>query len=89
MMPSSQTKGTLTQLTLDAAIGEAVAECPIGRRTMPWGATCGVALDLDVFNFHQADVSNARPTTSIQLPGLRSHSRLHWVWAWIGNPDAT
>ena len=40
---------SLTQLTLGAAVGEAVAGRQFGRRAMLWGAVCGTFPDLDVF----------------------------------------
>jgi inner membrane protein len=40
---------SLTQLTLGAAVGEAVAGRQVGRRAMLWGAICGTFPDLDVF----------------------------------------
>ena len=40
---------SLTQITLGAAIGEAVAGRQVGRRAMLWGAVCGTFPDLDVF----------------------------------------
>ncbi|MEJ2471174.1 MAG: metal-dependent hydrolase [Desulfuromonadales bacterium] len=40
---------SLTQLTLGAAVGEAVLGRKIGRKAMLWGAACGTLPDLDVF----------------------------------------
>ena len=40
---------SVTQLTLGAAVGEAVAGRQFGRRAMLWGAICGTFPDLDVF----------------------------------------
>ena len=40
---------SLTQLTLGAAVGEAVMGRKIGRKAMLWGAACGTLPDLDVF----------------------------------------
>ena len=40
---------SLTQLTLGAAVGEAVAGRQVGRQAMLWGAICGTFPDLDVF----------------------------------------
>lgn len=39
---------SLTQLTLGAAVGEAVGGRQLGRRAMLWGALCGTFPDLDV-----------------------------------------
>lgn len=39
---------TITQITLGAAVGEAVIGRQIGRRALLWGAVCGLAPDLDV-----------------------------------------
>ena len=40
---------SLTQLTLGAAVGEAVLGRKVGRPAMLWGAICGTIPDLDVF----------------------------------------
>jgi inner membrane protein len=40
---------SLTQLTLGAAVGEAVLGRQIGNRAILWGAICGTLPDLDVF----------------------------------------
>ncbi len=40
---------SLTQLTLGAAVGEAVMGRKVGRKAMLWGAVCGTLPDLDVF----------------------------------------
>ena len=40
---------SLTQLTLGAAVGEAVMGRKVGRKAMLWGAACGTLPDLDVF----------------------------------------
>lgn len=40
---------SLTQLTLGAAVGEAVLGRHVGRRALLWGALCGTLPDLDVF----------------------------------------
>ena len=39
---------SLTQLTLGAAVGEAVMGRKVGRKAMVWGAVCGTLPDLDV-----------------------------------------
>ena len=39
---------SLTQLTLGAAVGEAVMGRKVGRKAMVWGAFCGTLPDLDV-----------------------------------------
>jgi len=44
-----ETMDSLTQLTLGAAVGEAVAGRKFGRKAMLWGAICGTIPDLDVF----------------------------------------
>ena len=40
---------SLTQLTLGAAVGEAVMGRKVGRKALLWGAVCGTLPDLDVF----------------------------------------
>lgn len=40
---------SLTQITLGAAVGEAVMGHKVGRKAMLWGAACGTLPDLDVF----------------------------------------
>ncbi|PLX94497.1 MAG: hydrolase [Desulfuromonas sp.] len=40
---------SLTQLTLGAAVGEAVLGRKVGRKAALWGAACGTFPDLDVF----------------------------------------
>ena len=40
---------SLTQLTLGAAVGEAVLGRKVGRKAALWGAVCGTLPDLDVF----------------------------------------
>ena len=40
---------SLTQMTLGAAVGEAVLGRKIGRKAMLWGAVCGTLPDMDVF----------------------------------------
>ena len=40
---------SLTQLTLGAAVGEAVLGRQVGRRAALWGALLGTLPDLDVF----------------------------------------
>ena len=40
---------SFTQLTLGAAVGEAVLGRKVGRRAAFWGALCGTLPDLDVF----------------------------------------
>ena len=50
---------SLTQITLGAAVGEAVLGKKIGNKAMIWGAVAGTTPDLDVFANLAADEMSA------------------------------
>ena len=88
---------SITQITLGAAVGEAVMQNKVGRKASLWGAICGTLPDLDVlipfgdpvsdFTYHRAEshsfffMTLATPLITWLIMRIHPRSR-EYRWHW-------